>query len=80
MIEAGALDEIDAMRDRYDPALPSCKAIGVPELMSYVTGQATLQEAEEAAAISTRRFAKRQRTWFRARMSAWQEVLPQLDL
>lgn len=80
MIEAGALDEIDAMRNRYAPALPSCKAIGVPELMSYVTGQATLQEAEEAAAISTRRFAKRQRTWFRARMSAWQEVLPQLDL
>ena len=79
MIEAGALEEVDAMRDRYDPALPSCKAIGVPELMNYVTGQSTLEEAEEMAAISTRRFAKRQRTWFRARMAGWREVLPQND-
>lgn len=80
MIEAGALDEIEAMRDLYDPALPSCKAIGVPELMRYVAGQTTLEEAEEAAAISTRQFAKRQRTWFRARMKAWHEILPERDV
>jgi len=80
MLTLGALEEIDAMRDRYDPALPSCKAIGVPELMSYVTGQTTLEEAEEKAAIATRRFAKRQRTWFRARMSAWYQVQPDSDL
>ncbi len=76
MLDQGALAEIEAMRDRYDPTLPSCKAIGVPELMSYLNGTTTLAEAEELAAISTRRFAKRQRTWFRARMSEWFPVYP----
>jgi len=71
MLEQGALEEVEAMRDRYDPALPSCKAIGVPELMDYATGQATLDEARERAAISTRRYAKRQRSWFRSRMQNW---------
>ncbi|MDE4131618.1 tRNA (adenosine(37)-N6)-dimethylallyltransferase MiaA [Phaeobacter sp. QD34_3] len=77
MIAEGALDEVEAMRDRYDPALPSCKAIGVPELMAHVEGQMSLEQAKEQAAIATRRFAKRQRTWFRARMSGWQAVTPQ---
>ncbi|MDE4174614.1 tRNA (adenosine(37)-N6)-dimethylallyltransferase MiaA [Phaeobacter sp. PT47_59] len=77
MIAEGALDEVEAMRDRYDPALPSCKAIGVPELMAHVEGQMSLEQAKEQAAIATRRFAKRQRTWFRARMSAWQAITPQ---
>ena len=74
MLDQGALAEIEAMRDRYDPALPSCKAIGVPELMAYAKGELTLAEAEERAAIATRRFAKRQRSWFRARMKDWQQV------
>ncbi len=74
MLETGALDEIEAMRDRYDPALPSCKAIGVPELMAYLDGQFSLDEARERATISTRQFAKRQRTWFRSRMKAWYRI------
>ncbi len=74
MLEMGALDEIEAMRDRYDPALPSCKAIGVPELMAYLDGHLSLEEAREKATISTRQFAKRQRTWFRSRMKAWYRI------
>ncbi|CUI00684.1 tRNA dimethylallyltransferase [Leisingera aquaemixtae] len=74
MLDQGAMAEIEAMQDRYDPALPSCKAIGVPELMGYARGQLTLAEAEERAAIATRRFAKRQRSWFRARMKDWHQV------
>ncbi|WP_027258779.1 tRNA (adenosine(37)-N6)-dimethylallyltransferase MiaA [Leisingera aquimarina] len=74
MLDQGAMDEIEAMQGRYDPALPSCKAIGVPELMAYSLGLTTLEEAEERAAIATRRFAKRQRSWFRARMKDWQQV------
>ncbi|WP_264213430.1 tRNA (adenosine(37)-N6)-dimethylallyltransferase MiaA [Leisingera thetidis] len=74
MLDLGAMAEIEAMRDRYDPALPSCKAIGVPELMDYATGRSTLEEAEERAAIATRQFAKRQRSWFRARMKDWHQV------
>ncbi|KIC14301.1 tRNA (adenosine(37)-N6)-dimethylallyltransferase, partial [Leisingera sp. ANG-Vp] len=74
MLDQGAMGEIKAMQDRYDPALPSCKAIGVPELMAYARGRITLEEAEERAAIATRRFAKRQRSWFRARMKSWHQV------
>ncbi|MFY0310726.1 tRNA (adenosine(37)-N6)-dimethylallyltransferase MiaA [Leisingera sp. D0M16] len=74
MLDQGAMAEIEAMQDRYDPALPSCKAIGVPELMGYARGQLTLAEAEERAAIATRQFAKRQRSWFRARMKDWRQV------
>ncbi len=78
MLEQGAMDEVEAMRDRFDPSLPSCKAIGAPELMAYATGRMTLEEAEESAAIATRRFAKRQRTWFRARMEKWRKISPEI--
>jgi len=74
MLDQGAMDEIEDMQGRYDPALPSCKAIGVPELMAYARGQITLAEAQERAAVATRQFAKRQRNWFRARMKAWQQI------
>lgn len=78
MLDQGAMDEVEAMRDRFDPSLPSCKAIGAPELMAYATGRMTLEEAEESAAIATRRFAKRQRTWFRARMDKWRKISPEI--
>jgi len=74
MLASGALDEVEAMRDRYDPSLPACKAIGVPELMAYLDGHMTLDAARDRATISTRQFAKRQRTWFRARMKKWNSV------
>jgi tRNA dimethylallyltransferase len=76
MLEFGALEEVRAMQDRYDPSLPSCKAIGVPELMRHLNGGCTLEEATEAAAVATRQYAKRQRTWFRRRMKDWQRVEP----
>ncbi len=74
MLQMGALEEVAAMRDRYDPLLPACKAIGVPELMAYLDGQMTLDQARDRATIATRQFAKRQRTWFRARMKAWHRI------
>jgi len=74
MLETGALDEVERMRDLYDPLLPAFKAIGVPELMAVLDGELTLDQARERATISTRQFAKRQRTWFRARMKNWNQV------
>ncbi len=74
MLDQGAIVEVEAMRDRYDPSFPSCKAIGVPELMGYLDGRMTLDEAREKATIATRQFAKRQRTWFRARMKLWHHL------
>lgn len=76
MIEQGALDEARAMQDRYDPSLPSCRAIGVPELMRHLKGELTLKQAREKASIATRQFAKRQRTWFRSKMKTWTPYSP----
>jgi tRNA dimethylallyltransferase len=74
MLAAGALDEARANLPHWDPALPSMKAIGAPELIAYLHGEMTLDQAREAATIATRQYAKRQRTWFRARMRAWHAV------
>lgn len=72
MIDAGALDEARENRPGWTPERPSAKAIGAAELMAYLDGDMTLAAAKERATILTRQFAKRQRTWFRARMGRWQ--------
>jgi len=71
MIANGALDEARANMALWDPAHLSSKAIGAAELMAHLRGEMTLDEATRAAVIATRQFAKRQRTWFRARMKRW---------
>jgi tRNA dimethylallyltransferase len=71
MIEDGALEEVAAVRPTYDSTRPAHRAIGVPELMAHLDGETSLQEAKTAATISTRQFAKRQRTWFRSKMRDW---------
>ncbi|WP_136635351.1 tRNA (adenosine(37)-N6)-dimethylallyltransferase MiaA [Pseudooceanicola onchidii] len=76
MLKQGALDEAAANLDGWEPSLPSSKAIGAPELIAHLQGALTLDAATEAATIATRQFAKRQRTWFRARMSAWRKISP----
>ncbi|MBV6634349.1 MAG: tRNA (adenosine(37)-N6)-dimethylallyltransferase MiaA [Mameliella sp.] len=74
MIDAGALDEARANRPGWSPDRPSAKAIGAAELMAYLDGDMTLAAAKERATILTRQFAKRQRTWFRARMGHWHSL------
>jgi len=66
MIDAGALAEAEAIAARrLDPTLPAMKAVGLPELLSYLRGDVPLDTAIAAAQRSTRRYAKRQMTWFR---------------
>ncbi|WP_457649062.1 tRNA (adenosine(37)-N6)-dimethylallyltransferase MiaA [Profundibacter sp.] len=72
MLENGALDEARAMEPRWNPAHLSSKAIGAPELIAYIRGDLSLEEAKAAACIASHQYAKRQRTWFRARMKGWQ--------
>lgn len=77
MLRAGALDEARANLAGWQPDLPSSRAIGAPELIAYLRDQMTLDAARDAATIATRQFAKRQRTWFRARMSGWHRIAAQ---
>ena len=74
MLSQGAIEEARANRTNWDPSRLSSKAIGAPELISYLSGDLTLDDAREKATISTRQYAKRQRTWFRARMKAWEII------
>lgn len=74
MLETGAMEEARANRPTWSPSLPSAKAIGAAELMAVIDGTMSLQSARDRSTILTRQFAKRQRTWFRARMRDWQSV------
>ncbi len=74
MLAQGALDEARAMLDRWSPAHLSSRAIGAAELVAHLRGEMTLEEARAAAITGSRQYAKRQRTWFRARMRDWQVI------
>lgn len=71
MIEAGALAEAARLAARgLAPDLPAVKAVGVPELLRHLRGEISLDEAITLAQRQTRRYAKRQMTWFRNQMAA----------
>lgn len=66
MIEAGWVDEVRALLERgYDLDDPGMVATGYPELVAYIRGEWSLEEAIEATQRATRRYARRQLTWFR---------------
>ncbi len=72
MLAAGALEEVRALAARkLDPTLPAMKAHGVPWLMRHLGGEITLDQAAAGAVMDTRRYAKRQLTWFRNQMKDW---------
>lgn len=65
MISHGALAEVVKLAERNLPdTLPVMKALGVPELMMFLRGEVSLDEAIVLGKIHTRQYAKRQRTWF----------------
>ncbi|MBM9595644.1 tRNA (adenosine(37)-N6)-dimethylallyltransferase MiaA [Roseitranquillus sediminis] len=74
MLTDGAVDEAQANRPGWNPARPSAKAIGAAELMAHLDGRLPLEEVRERMVVATRQFAKRQRTWFRARMRGWTPI------
>lgn len=65
MLSAGALDEVKFFAQRHlDPSLPIMRAHGVRELLAYLRGEMSYAYACEKSITETRRYAKRQRTWF----------------
>lgn len=72
MLKQGALEEVRALMSRdLDPGLPAMKAVGVPELMAHLRGEAALATAIKLLQQSTRNYAKRQLTWFRNQCRDW---------
>jgi tRNA dimethylallyltransferase len=72
MIDQGVLEEVRAVLALHLPAdLPVMKAIGVREFAAVLDNTMAVPEALERAKMETRRYAKRQLTWFRNQMRDW---------
>jgi tRNA dimethylallyltransferase len=67
MLADGFLEEVRRLAaDGLDPALPALRAVGYPEMIAHLQGDATLEEAMAAIRRATWQYARRQLTWFRA--------------
>lgn len=77
MMTQGALEEVKNLMTRaLDSTLPCLKSLGYPELIRAINGEISYEEAIETAKMQTRRFAKRQLTWFRNQFKHWTLVNP----
>ena len=65
MMERGAIGEVEALLARkLDPGLPVMRGIGVREIAGFLRGETSCEQAIAAGQQATRRYAKRQYTWF----------------
>ena len=82
MIDEGAVSEVEALLARkLNANLPVMRAIGVPELSRYLLEETSLDEAIAAGQQATRRYAKRQYTWFAHQPPAdWPRFKEALDV
>jgi tRNA dimethylallyltransferase len=72
MMKDGALNECQCyLNSGLDLKLPSAMVLGANPLISYLRGELDIASATAETITSTRQYAKRQRSWFRGRMSEW---------
>lgn len=79
MVEKGLLDEAKWLYDNHRD-VQAARAIGYKELFPYFAGQASLEESVDKLKQNTRRFAKRQLTWFRNRMAVSFYIVSESDV
>lgn len=66
MVKNGLLEEVKALKAKgYHKKMVSMQGLGYKEILSYLDGECTLEEAIYTIKLETRHFAKRQLTWFR---------------
>ncbi|MDY5845098.1 MAG: tRNA (adenosine(37)-N6)-dimethylallyltransferase MiaA [Bariatricus sp.] len=66
MLDAGLVKEVMALKERgYDRTMVSMQGLGYKEILAYLDGECTLEEAVYVLKRDTRHFAKRQITWFK---------------
>ncbi|MBD2455021.1 tRNA (adenosine(37)-N6)-dimethylallyltransferase MiaA [Nostoc sp. FACHB-87] len=66
MIADGLVAEVEYLCHKYGADLSLLNTLGYQEIKQYLSGEITLNAAQELTVLHTRQFAKRQRTWFRA--------------
>ena len=75
MVQNNVLDEIGGLNKlKLEPSSPAMSALGVPEFLAYLQNEIGFDDALASAKKSTRRYAKRQKTWFR------NQIVPDLVL
>lgn len=76
MLRAGLADEVAGLvAGGFCESWPSFRTVGYREMVAYVTGRLTREEAREKAIAATRQFAKRQITWFgKAPVEVWLDL------
>ena len=72
MLSHGAIGEAEAMLALgLSDSLPAMRAVGLPELLGYLRGELSLEDARTRAKIKTRQYAKRQLTWIKGNFCNW---------
>ena len=78
MLAAGAQQEVEELWAlNLPPDANGLKALGVGQIMAYMQGEIDAETATAQAQQATRRYAKRQMTWFRSQMSDWKSFSEQ---
>ncbi len=77
MFEMGLLDETLPLIEKYGRGAQAFKAIGVKELFPYLDGEISLEDAKDLIKLDTRRYIKRQETFFRHQFNA--KIISSLD-
>jgi tRNA dimethylallyltransferase len=82
MFELGAVNEVKKfLKLKINKTLPANKILGIEEIKKYLDKKIPLEQAFEETFIRTRRYAKRQRTWFRGHMKDWISIFnPNFDI
>lgn len=75
MLEEGLIDEVKSLLEKYNFSLTALQGLGYKEVKEYLDGETSYEEMVEKLKIETRRYAKRQLTWFRKNKETnWYEL------
>ena len=82
IFERGAVNEVKKfLKLKINKSLPANKILGIEEIKKYLDKKIPLEQAFEETFIRTRRYVKRQRTWFRGHMKDWTSIFnPNFDI
>ena len=80
MINNGLIDEVKDLLKKYDRFPTAMQGLGYKEVVSYINGDYTKEEMIEKIKQETRRYAKRQLTWFRKnKQTVWIDGLNDIE-
>ena len=75
MINQGLVEEVENLLEKYNEFPTAMQGLGYKEVVEYLKGITTKEEMIEKIKMETRRYAKRQLTWFRKnKQTIWLDV------